>query len=67
MEIVEEEMKQLIVKIKEEKTKLFSPILEVASYEQGYWTGYYEALNDILAELDKVPRVMCENLGMGFD
>lgn len=67
MGIVEEEMKEIVSKIREKSGEEYRAAKERNSYEQGYWQGYMMALNDILAELNKVPRVLCENLGMGFD
>jgi phosphoenolpyruvate carboxylase len=67
MGIVEEEMKQIVSKIREAKAEEYQRAEEQNRFIQGYWHGYFNALNDILAELNKVPRVLCENLGMGFD
>lgn len=65
--MIEEEMKQVVSKIRESKQKEYEVAEEQNRFIQGYWHGYFNALNDILAELNKVPIVMCENLGMGFD
>lgn len=67
MGIIEEEMKEIVSKIRESKAKEYEISAEQSSFIQGYWHGYFNALNDILAELNKVPVVLCENLGMGFD
>lgn len=56
----EEEMKQLVAKIRKEKAELAGPALEVSSYQQGYWTGYFAALNEILRELNKPTYTLCE-------
>lgn len=67
----EEDLKQLIIKTKEKIYSEAGPVLEVSSYQQGYWTGYLAALDDLLAELNKPPVVLCKDCceysGMGFD
>lgn len=67
MGLVEEEMKEIVSKIRESKVAEYERAVEQNSFIQGYWHGYFNAMNDILAELNKVPVVLCENLGMGFD
>jgi len=67
MGIIEEEMKEIVSKIRESKAKEYEISVEQSSFIKGYWHGYFNALNDILAELNKVPVVLCKNLGMGFD
>jgi len=66
MGLIEEEMKQIVMKAREKAYRTAEPVLEVKAYEQGYWTGYIMALNDILAELDKPMTTPCEYNGMGF-
>ena len=65
--MLEIELIEIISKIREEKQKELEIETERNNFIRGYWHGYFNALNDILAELNKIPVVLCENLGMGFD
>ena len=64
---MEEEMKQLVSKMRSKINDEIGPVLDVAAYQQGWYTGYLAALNEILEELNKPTITPCEYHGMGFD
>ena len=67
MEIIEEDLKKFIVNRREEAYREWEDKREHHARMETYWTGYLDALNMVLAEMNKIPVVLCENLGMGFD
>ena len=65
--LLDENLMQFIIKEREKALKEWEDKVQHQSRMESYWIGYLDALNAVLAEANKVPIVLCENLGMGFD
>ncbi len=65
--LLDEDLKQFVIKEREKALKEWEDKVEHHARMESYWLGYLDALNAILAEMNKIPIVLCENLGMGFD